>query len=83
MENNCKKFPKFDGTAIKNKAKEIWATLNSDNIEVTLTTSAMGLLFFALGLGVSLGLSRCITKAELKSALRKQKKALLQEKTEE
>ena len=77
------KFPKFDGSAIKNKAKEIWNTLNSDNIEVTLTTSPMGLLFFALGIGASLGLSRCFTKAEVKNALRKQKKALLQEKTEE
>ena len=82
MDNNCKKFPKFDGSAIKNKAKEIWETLNSDNIEVTLSTSAMGLLFFAIGIGISLGLSRCMTKAELKAALRKQKKALLQEKTE-
>ena len=77
------KFPKFDTTAIKNKAKETWNTLNEDNIEVTLTTSAMGLLFFAIGIGVSLGLSRFITKAELTNALRKQKKALLQEKTEE
>ena len=77
------KFPKFDSTAIKNKAKETWNTLNEDNIEVTLTTSAMGLLFFAIGIGVSLGLSRCITKAELTNALRQQKKALLQEKTEE
>ena len=83
MENNCKKFPKFDSAAIKNKVKETWNTLNANNIEVTLTTSAMGLLFFALGIGASLGLSRCITKAELKTALRKQKKALLQEKTEE
>ena len=83
MDNNCKKFPKFDCTAIKAKVKEIWDTLNSDNIEVSLTTSAMGLLCFAIGIGVSLGLSRCITKAELKSALRKQKKVLLQEKTEE
>lgn len=83
MDNNCKKFPKFDCAAIKNKAKEVWETLNADNIEVSLTTSAMGLLFFAIGIGVSLGLSRAFTKAELKSALRKQKKALLQEKTEE
>ena len=83
MENICKKFPKFDTAAIKNKAKETWNTLNSNNIEVTLTTSAMGLLFFALGIGASLCLSRCITKAELKAALRKQKKALMQEKTEE
>ena len=77
MDNNCKKFPKFDGAAIKNKAKEIWDTLNSDNIEVTLNTSAMGLLLFALGIGLSLGLSRCMTKAEMKAALRKQKQALL------
>ncbi len=83
MDNNCKKFPKFDCTVIKNKAKEVWDTLNADNIEVSLTTSAMGLLFFALGIGFSLGLSRFVTKAELKNALRKQKKALLQEKTEE
>ena len=83
MDNNCKKFPKFDGTAIKNKVKEIWETLNSDNIEVTLSTSAMGLLFFALGLGFSFGLSRCMTKAEMKAALRKQRKALLQEKPED
>lgn len=82
MDNNCKKFPKFDGAAIKNKVKEIWDTLNSDNIEITLNTSAMGLLCFALGIGLSLGLSRCMTKAELKAALRKQKKALMQEKAE-
>lgn len=83
MENNIKKFPKIDTAAIKNKVKETWDTLNTNNIEVTLSTSAMGLLFFALGIGVSLGLSRCITKAELNNALRKQKKTLLQEKTEE
>ena len=83
MDNNCKKFPKFDLDVIKNKAKEIWDTLNTDNIEVSLTTSAMGLLFFALGIGVSLGLSRFVTKAEVNAALRKQKKAFMQEKTEE
>ena len=65
MDNNCKKFPKFDGAAIKNKVKEIWDTLNSDNIEITLNTSAMGLLCFALGiglfaLGAALGLIRVI-----------------------
>ena len=59
---------------LKKKAKQTWESLNTNNIEVTLTTSAMGLLLFALGIGVSLGISRCITKMEVKSALRKQKK---------
>ena len=63
-----------EDVVLKKKAKQTWATLNENNIEVTLTTSAMGLLLFALGIGVSLGISRCITKMEIKSALRKQKK---------
>jgi hypothetical protein len=74
MENNFKKFSKNESSALKKKAKQTWETLNENNIEVTLTTSAMGLLLFALGIGVSLGISRCITKMEIKSALRKQKK---------
>ena len=82
MENKFKKFPKFDGAAVKDKAKQTWKTLNADNIEITLTTSAMGLMLFAVGVGISLGISRCITKVEMKTALRKQRKVFLQEKTE-
>lgn len=74
MENNFKKFSQNDSAMLKKKAKQTWESLNTNNIEVTLTTSAMGLLLFALGIGVSLGISRCITKMEVKSALRKQKK---------
>lgn len=80
MENKFKKCPKTD---IQKKVKQTWETLNNNNIEVTLTTSAIGLLLFALGIGVSLGISRCITKMELKSALRKQKKALCPNQSEE
>ena len=82
MENNFKKFSKSDSAALKKKAKQTWETLNENNIEVTLTTSAMGLLLFALGVGVSLGISRCITKMEVKSALRKQKKILFPDQNE-
>jgi len=78
MEN---KSPKF--SAIKEKAKQAWETITADNIEVTLTTSALGLMLFALGIGVSLGISRCITKVELNAALRKQRKMLLAEMSEE
>ena len=79
MEN---KFSKIQSAALKKKAKQTWETLNENNIEVTLTTSAMGLLLFALGVGVSLGISRCITKMEVKSALRKQKKILFPDQNE-
>ena len=82
MENNFKKGLKTDPAALKKKAKKTWETLNENNIEVTLTTSAVGLLLFALGIGVSLGISRCITKMELKSALRKQKKMYCPEQKE-
>ena len=81
MENNFKKFSKTDSAALKQKAKDTWETLNENNIEVTLTTSAMGLLLFALGIGVSLGISRCLTKMEVKSALRKQKKIFFPDQT--
>ena len=83
MANKIGQSPKIDPAALKKKAKKTWETLNQNNIEVTLTTSAMGLLFFALGIGVSLGISRCITKFELKSALRKQKKLLCPEQNED
>lgn len=82
MENKFSKFPKTDSAALKKKAKQTWETLNENNIEVTLTTSAMGLLLFALGIGVSLGISRCITKMEVRSALRKQKKIFCNEQNE-
>ena len=82
MEHNFKKFSKSDSAVLKKKAKDTWETLNENNIEVTLTTSAMGLLLFALGVGVSLGISRCITKMEVKSALRKQKKILFPDQNE-
>ncbi len=82
MENNFKKFSKNESSALKKKAKQTWETLNENNIEVTLTTSAMGLLLFALGIGVSLGISRCITKMEIKSALRKQKKIFCSDQNE-
>jgi hypothetical protein len=36
-------------------------------------------MFFAIGIGVSMGISRCITKIEMKSALRRQKKMLCAE----
>lgn len=74
MEN---KSPKIDGASIQEKAKKTWDTLVTENVEITLTTSALGLLLFALGIGITFCISRCITKAELKSALRKQKKMLL------
>ena len=79
MENNFKKFSQNDSVSLKKKAKQTWESLNTNNIEVTLSTSAMGLLLFALGVGVSLGISRCITKMEVKSALRKQKKIFFPE----
>lgn len=77
MEN--KKSPKFKDSSLQKKLKQTWSALTDNNIEVTLTTSAMGLMLFAVGIGVSLGISRCITKIELKSALRKQKKMLCTE----
>lgn len=82
MENNFSKFSKTNAAALKKKAKQTWETLNENNIEVTLTTSAMGLLLFALGIGVSLGISRCITKMEVRSALRKQKKSFCSDQNE-
>ena len=82
MENNFSKFSKTNAAALKKKAKQTWETLNENNIEVTLTTSAMGLLLFALGIGISLGISRCITKMEVRSALRKQKKIFCSDQNE-
>jgi hypothetical protein len=82
MENKFKQFPNIDAVALKKKMQQTWSTITEDNIEVTLTTSAIGLLLFAVGIGVSIGISRCITKLELRSALRKQKKALLPEQDE-
>ena len=76
MENKSKKLK---DSSFRKKLKQTWSALTEDNIEVTLTTSAMGLMLFAVGIGVSLGISRCITKIELKSALRKQKKMLCTE----
>ena len=76
MENKSKKFKQ---SSFSKKLKQTWASFTEDNIEVTLTTSAMGLMLFAVGIGVSLGISRCITKIELKSALRRQKKMFLAE----
>ena len=78
MANKCKQSPKINCAAFKKKAQEVWESLNKDNIEVTMTTSAIGLLLFALGVGISFGISRCITKMELKSALRKQKQLFLE-----
>ena len=80
MANKCMQVPKIDRDALKKKAQETWESLNKDNIEVTLTTSAMGLILFALGIGISLSISRCITKMEVSSALRKQKRLLTSEK---
>ena len=77
MEN--KKSTKCTESSFSEKLKQTWSAFTEDNIEVTLTTSAMGLMLFAVGIGVSLGISRCITKIELKSALRKQKKMLCPE----
>ena len=77
MENNANNSSQFDGASLKEKAKKTWDTLVAENVEITLTTSALGLLLFALGIGITLGISRCITKAEMRSALRKQKKMLL------
>ena len=78
MANKCKQSPNINCAAFKKKAQEVWESLNKDNIEVTMTTSAIGLLLFALGVGISFGISRCITKMELKSALRKQKQLFLE-----
>ncbi len=77
MEN--KKSTKIKESSFASKVKQTWSAFTEDNIEVTLTTSAMGLMLFAVGIGISLGISRCITKIELKSALRKQKKMLFAE----
>ena len=79
MENKFKKSPKCKESSFKKKLQKTWASLTEDNIEVTLTTSAIGLMLFALGIGVSMGNSRCITKIEMQSALRKQKKMLAAE----
>lgn len=76
MTNKFERSSKIETGALKKKAKQTWETLNQNNIEVTLTTSAIGLLLFALGIGVTLGISRCMTKLEMKSALRKQQKLL-------
>lgn len=83
MENKSKKSNKITESSFSEKLKKTWSAFTEDNIEVTLTTSAMGLMLFAVGIGVSLGISRCITKIELKSALRKQKKMLCSENTPE
>ena len=82
MENKCKTIKK-ESSDFKKKAKQTRQTLCDDNIEVTLTTSAVGLLLFALGIGISMGISRCITKMELKSALRKQRRLLFCEKNDD
>ena len=82
MENKFKNPIQTDADSLKKKMKQAWASITEDNIEVTLTTSAIGLMLFALGIGVSLGISRCITKLELRSALRKQKKALCPDQSE-
>ena len=79
MENKCKTLKK-ESSAFMKKAKQTWETLCDDNIELTLTTSAVGLLLFALGIGISMGVSRCITKMELRSALRKQRQLFFCEK---
>lgn len=79
MENKFKKSPKCKESSFKKKLQKTWASLTEDNIEVTLTTSAIGLMLFAVGIGVSMGISRCITKIEMQSALRKQKKMLTAE----
>ena len=83
MENKIKKSTETECSAFKKKAKQIWEAIIENNIEVTLTTSAIGLMLFAVGIGVSLGISRCITKIELQSALRKQKKILFPDETSE
>ena len=80
MANTCKQSTSINCAAFKKNAQEAWESLNKDNIEVTLTTSAMGLILFALGIGISLGISRCLTKMEVKSALRKQKQFFFSEK---
>ena len=82
MENNFTQSPQMDPTALKKNAKQTWATLSENNIEVTLTTSAIGLLLFALGIGISICVSRCLTKLELKSALRKQRNMYFPERNE-
>lgn len=83
MENKTKKALQTEESAFKKKAKQIWEAIIENNIEVTLSTSAIGLMLFAVGIGVSLGISRCITKIELQSALRKQKKIFFPDNTSE
>ncbi len=61
---------------VKEKAKDIWNALNEENIEINIKTSAIGIMIFAVGIGVIVGISECVSQAELKKALRKQKKDL-------
>ena len=76
-------LPKIDTSCIQNKAKQIWNKLNEDNIEINVKTSAVGIMLFAVGVGVAVGISECLAQAEIKKALRKQKKELDREKEAE
>lgn len=79
MELNKIKIPALDPECLKKKAAKLWADLNEDNIEIKVTTSAMGLLLLALGIGAAVSISRCMTKMETNKALRNQKKQLIRE----
>lgn len=76
-------LPKIDTSCLQNKAKQIWNKLNEDNIEINVKTSAVGIMLFAVGVGVAVGISECLAQAEIKKALRKQKKELDREKEAE
>ena len=77
---SCLQFVKVKA---KEKAKEIWDALNEENIEINIKTSALGIVIFAVGVGIVIGISEYVSKAELKKALRKQKKELDKAKEEE
>ncbi len=77
MEFMSKNLP--DAKCMESKAKQVWKKLNEDNIEIKITTSAMGLMLFAAGIGAAVCISKCISQMETKKALRKQKKALRKE----
>lgn len=80
VKPSCFQFMKEQ---VKEKAREIWDALNEDNIEINIKTSALGIVVFAVGVGVIVGISEYVSQAELKKALRKQKKELDSKKEEE
>jgi hypothetical protein len=67
---------KIEMDSWKRKAKRIWKTLNEDNLEIKINTSIMGLILFSLTLSAMLGIYKHSAQAEMKKALKEQKKQM-------